>query len=280
MKRIFCILIICTFFPLGFSYSATTEVTEINKSTYYDVFRYLYRWYLTESDIKKCFKEKNIDVYINKVNKKLDDNDKSLFLEIYIPTIDTLVSMKKADYFIPEQNVEVKNKDYRISSIVKISNEHVDFLSYYKMTFKTDDLISFLTKTRLDSAFPEKKTLLKISEKIKKQISIIKKEKKKGLVDSTENIVYIAPISVVKNELWIYWLDAKKLIHCTADMDMEHEHIWTNEKMYFDFYDVYNNTVLSLSESPNSNVLLSVQQVSRIIYNCVVLGKQIHIEKF
>jgi len=279
VKRIFCIVIICCFFPLGFSYSATTELTEINKSTCYDVFRYLYRWYLTESDIKKCLKEKNIDVYINKINKKLDDNDKSLFLEIYIPTIDTLVSMKKADYFIPEQNIEVKNKDYRISSIVKISNEHVDFLSYYKMTFKTDDLISFLTKTRLDTTFPEKSTLLKISEKIKKQISIIKKEKK-GLANSTENIVYIAPISVVKNELWVYWLDAKILIHCAADMDMEHEHIWANEKMYFEFYDVYNNTVLSLSESPNSNTLLSVQQVSRIIYNCLVLGKQMHIGNF
>jgi len=240
----------------------------------------LYRWYFTESDIKKCIEEKNIDLYVDSVNKKLDHNDKSLFLEIYIPSVDTLINMKKADYFIPEQNIQVKNSDYRILSCARIPKEHMNLSSYNKITFKTEDLISFLRKTQHDTIFPENKILNKITKKIKKQISVIKEKDNYSLKDETENIIYIAPISSVKNEIWIYWLDAKILIHCTADMDIEHEHVWTNEKMYFELYDAYNNTVLSLTESPASNALFNIQQISRIIYNCLVLGKQVRITNF
>jgi hypothetical protein len=93
--------------------------------------------------------------------------------------------------------------------------------------------------------------------------------------DEKNNILHIAPMSPIGNDFWAYWENGRVVIHCSSNIDIANKHIWDHEQFYFHYYDVYNNTVVSLREAALSNEYMTRDQVGRILFNCMVLGKRV-----
>ncbi len=276
-------LLIC--FQTSTSGAASNEVmakdeyiNDITNRVYlYEVLRYLYRWYLDEIDIEKNCNAKVVECLIRPLNPKLDAGDESKYAEIIIPAFDIVVKVKKADYRVEELNQTVKSNGYRIVNVSRASTEGVNPSECTKVNIDIKKLRDYLFKTRNMEEFPSSELLARMRKAMKKQVTSLRKyDVKDSLSDEKEqNVIHIAPISPIGNDVWAYWESGKVAIHCNSDIDIANKEVWDHDELYFHFYDVFNNTVVSLSETALSNEYLTRDQVGRILFNCMILGKRI-----
>jgi hypothetical protein len=82
-----------------------------------EVVRHLYRWYLDENDVERIANQTNMEFRVRRVNAKLDPGDQSIFAEIVLPQLDTIITLKKADYTVEETKAQVKSRNFRIKNV-------------------------------------------------------------------------------------------------------------------------------------------------------------------
>ncbi|HBM16160.1 MAG TPA: hypothetical protein DD381_07465 [Lentisphaeria bacterium] len=286
MRSFLLIFISCL--VLSYSLSAESSDDKASQKGYmsdytseiylYNVVRYLYRWYLDEIDIEKNTSAKDIEFFIRKLNPELDKDDRSLYAEIIIPMFNISVKLKKSDYIIEETGQEIKSNGFKIINVSRISTENFDFTDYSRTTIEIEKMREYLFKTRNHEEYPSEDLLDKIRKSFKNQIVKLQKEYPNESFNKN-TVLFLAPMSPIGNDFWAYWENGKLAFHCNADIDISNEKIWDNENFYFDYYDVYKNTVVSLSETALSNEFLTRDQVGRILFNCMVLGKRVTMQE-
>ena len=126
-------------------------------------------------------------------------------------------------------------------------------------------MMKYLEETRSKTEFPDEKLLNRMKTAFEQQfISLKKHELTKAVHDDQQDIIHIAPLSPVGNDIWAFWESGKMIIHCTSDIDITNHEVWAQGYSTFHCYDAYNNTVLSLSETKGSNELFTRNQVGRV----------------
>lgn len=254
-------------------------LNELSDKTYlYEVMKYLYRWYLDDEDIKKCLESKNIIFLVRELRYNLDKDDKSLFAEMLIPVFGVALKLKKSNYLIEEQGIYIKSNVFKIVSISRISIKNVDFKQYNKTEIDLGALIKYLTQTRTHSTFPNEEVLSNIKHRLKEQVESAGKSDAFKIDPEVNDIFYLAPLSPVCNEIWLYWVGAKIIIHCKSGIDIDTPAAWDSGSLHFSLFDAYNNTLISLGQTALSNEFMTIHQVGRTLYNCMVLGKRISSE--
>ena len=93
--------------------------------------------------------------------------------------------------------------------------------------------------------------------------------------EAGEQVVHVAPLSPVANELWVYWENKKLLIRFASDVDLENPETWEHQTLGIRTCDVRTQTVVSLDEAAGSNAYLTRDQIGRALFNCLVLGKRL-----
>jgi hypothetical protein len=86
--------------------------------------------------------------------------------------------------------------------------------------------------------------------------------------------VYVAPISKVSNNLWVFWENAGKIIRFSSDSDLTSKAFWDYEKLGTQVYDLDKDVVVSLAENAGSNAFVTRDWAARVLFNCVVFGKR------
>ncbi len=247
------------------------EATE--KPFLFEVVRHVYRWHLDEEEIEKVRGLKTFTFEVRALHPKLDEEDKSRFLEVYLPVFGVSVRMKQADYKIPELKTEVKSAGYKITNVARTAppKQRLPGTSAIEVSFP--EMKEYLFKTRQQAEFPDAELVERCREALRKELAAEAKSDPTLKPEGTQ-FVHFAPLSPVANEMWVYWENGRRLIRFSSDIDLANPDVWKHETLAVRVFDVYNQVVITLDDAAGSNGYMTRNHVGRALYNCVVLGKR------
>ena len=250
---------------------APPEVMEL--SYLHEVVRYLYRWQLDESEVEHLLGQKRFIFWVRSIEIALDPGDHSQFAEILLPQLDVSVLVKKADYTVEESGVAVKAENFKIARITRGLVPKREPKDCEVVSVDTQEMCDYLFRTRYNHDYPDAALLAHFREAIHAQAV------KEGIVDEDapvrgEEIVHVAPLSPVANESWIFWEAGRRLLYITSDVDLKNPALWSHQQVSVRIFDLDDQVVVSHEEAPGSNRFLTRYQVSRAMFNCIVLGQR------
>ena len=90
-----------------------------------------------------------------------------------------------------------------------------------------------------------------------------------------QQLISIAPLSPAANETWVLWEIRRKLFHISSDIDLADPTVWKYQTLNVRVFDLQQQVVVSHEEATSSNFYMTRHQVSRVLFNCIVLGQRI-----
>ena len=250
--------------------AAGDALAPIRKPEYlFEVVRHLYRWYLDESDIDKAPQAGPVQFWIRRLTPKLDAGDQSLFAEIMIPLLRTVVTLKDTDYTIEELGIRVNSSNYKITNVERVEPDTAPTNGWEEITIEIKDLRDYLLRTRDQRDYPDKELSRRMAKAVVDQYDDFPEAMKEP-----EQLVFWSPLSPVANEIWAYWETAGKLIHFSSDIDLANPAVWDHDELSTDIFDADSQILVSHNEAPGSNRFMTRDQIGRALYNCIVLGEK------
>ena len=250
--------------------AAVDALAPIRKPEYlFEVTRHLYRWYLDESDVDNVPQTGPVQFWIRRLTPKLDAGDESLFAEITIPLLRTVVKLKDTDYTIEELGVRVNSSSYKIINVERTEPAAEPPADWEVVSVEMKDLRDYLLRTRDQRDYPSKELSRRMGEAVADQYDDFPEAMKEP-----EQIVFWSPLSPVANEVWAYWQTAGKLIHFSSDIDLANPAVWEHDELSMNIFDADSQVLVSHNEAPGSNRFMTRDQIGRVLYNCIVLGEK------
>src|ERR1035438_6880471 len=244
----------------------------------FEIVRYLYRWDLDESEVERVVSAKRFVFWVRRLEPKLDPGDRSWVGEILLPQIGLSVKVKKADYRIGELGITVKSQNFKITKVTRAPTPSRAPQSCEVVAVDMKEMRDYLFRTRNQHDFPDPELVQRLREALRKEAA------KEGLLakmqPNTEQIVHVAPLSPVANEIWVFWEAGRKLFHFASDIDLANPEVWRHEVLAAHIYDLDQQVVVSHEEAPGSNRFLTRYQVSRALFNCFVFGQRITVPPY
>jgi hypothetical protein len=255
---------------------AAQELSELTQTDYLKmVMRYLYRWQLDESKFKTVLDHKELVFWIRPLAVKLDPGDRSQFAEIMLPQVNLSARVKKADYRIAEIATPVKSKSYKITRVSYGNVPRRRPRGSLEVTMETQELRDFLFRTRFQRDIFDPVIVQHLREVAKEQAA------KAGLSATNilggQQIINIAPLSPAANETWVLWEIQRKLFYIASDIDLADPAVWKYQTLNIRTFDLNEQVVISNEEATGSNFYLTRYQISRALFNCIVLGQRIDV---
>jgi hypothetical protein len=241
----------------------------------FEVVRHLYRWYLDEAEVERVSKDKELIFWVRKLEPTLDAGDRSLFAEVLLPQFGLRLKLKKTDYTIEELHTQVHSSNFKITQVLHEPANETSDKNYTVVTENIKDVIDHLFSTRNQREYPDTALLERMREALRKEFA--KDSSSLTNVLSGEQIVHLAPLSPVANEAWVFWETGHKLLHFASDIDLANPAVWQHESLMVRTFDLDQQVVFSHQEAPGSNRFLTRYQVSRALFNCIVLGERIEL---
>jgi hypothetical protein len=237
-----------------------------------EVMRYLYRWHLDETALLTIDNASDIEILVRSVTPKLDEGDGSQFCELLVPQLSFLLILKKADYEVPEMSLRIENREFRVLRAEKYENLPAPRESYEAIRLPKKEILAYLYATRNKSEYPDPAMRERMRRALREQLNAT------GIVGRAEaQTYYIAPISRVSNDLWVFWESGGKIIRFSSDTDLLSKAYWEYEKLGVHVYDLREHVVVSLAEVPGSNAYVTRDWAARVLFNCVVFGQRLTI---
>lgn len=256
--------------------SSASVPPELAEQTYlYEVVRHLYRWYLDESEIEKFIDNKTVTFWVRRLEPQLDPGDQSIFGEIFLPQVNISVCVKKADYTIEELGIPVKSQGFRITQISRTSVPASRKRVCRVVELDMKDLRDYLFRTRNQQDFPDAAMIEHLRQAAIKEVQ--REQIPTANPSKEDRVIYLAPLSPVANETWVFWEDGRKLLYFASDIDLANPAVWEQETLIARVFDLDQQVIVSPSEAPGSNRFLTRYQVSRALFNCVILGRRVSI---
>lgn len=247
------------------------------EEAFVQITRHLYRWYLDEDDFKRFNRDPKHQLWLRTVETVADPEDRSRYLEMVLPAIGVMVSLKKTDYRIPELKLTVRSDGYRITQICRDTcRRQVLQRDYAVMDLNLDALYERLFQTRLERTPPGEALLNHLLAETARQIAALAEtpaatEARPPDPDAT---VFVAPISVIANEAWVFWEEGKLLFRFSSDLDLANPELRKTGALDIRLYNAVEQTVVSHEERPCDDRFITRDQIGRALYNCVILGQR------
>ena len=238
-----------------------------------EVVAHLYRWYLDEVDVQKATAVGNDTLWVRQLRPELDPGDRSLLGEIVLPVVGVSVLVKKADYTIDELAVKVVSDRFKIVRVSRIQTPRKLSAEYVPVKIAGTELREYLFNKRGSVTFPDDALVARLRSAARAQGEQHLQETGRQIPEGTRT-VHFAPLSPVANEIWVFWEAGRLLIRFASDLDLTNPHVWDHAELSTSIYDIDQQVVVSLQETPGSNAYLTRDQVGRALYNCIVLGRQ------
>jgi hypothetical protein len=245
----------------------------MQQSYLYEIVRHLYRWQLDESEIERLVANKRFIFWIRRLEPVLDPCDRSLIGEILLPQLDISLKVKKADYAIEELGTVVQSPCFKITQISRNSVPAKRPASCELVDVNMSEMRDYLFRTRNQHDYPDSILIERLRKAVRKQIA--KENIAVSDIPAGEKIIHLAPLSPVANETWVFWEDGRKLFCFASDIDLSNPVVWQHEELMVHVFDLDKQVVVSHEEAPGSNRFLTRYQVSRAIFNCILLGRRI-----
>ncbi|HEX5399711.1 MAG TPA: hypothetical protein VFY06_11760 [Verrucomicrobiae bacterium] len=245
----------------------------MQKQYLYEIVRYLYRWQLDDAEINQIYENKDVVFWVERLNPQLDPGDHSVLAQIVLPQLNLSVKVKKADYRIEELNTTVRSGSFRIVRVSRGDLPDHRPANAVEIKLPLQQIRDYLFNTRNQRDYPDAALIERLRVAARAEVS---RELNKSVnVPTTDQTIYLAPLSPVANDLWVFWEDRNMLFYFSSDIDLSNPAVWDQESLAVRVFDIDQQVVASHEEAPGSNRFLTRNQVGRLLYNCVVLGRKI-----
>ncbi|MDD2237031.1 MAG: hypothetical protein PHP44_12655 [Kiritimatiellae bacterium] len=246
------------------------ELLETN--TLCEIALHLYRWYMDETDIEKNADSEQATFLVRSLHPALDPEDRSQLADILLPDFGIQVRLKKADYEIPELNTVIQTDHFKIIRVSR--GEITPAEGDVTIQIPYSEMRELLFRMRNEATFPDPELGKRLASALEHHLhedNLANRDRD----SSGEQIIHLAPLSPIANELWAFWETGRLLIRFASDIDLTNHAVWDHENLMVDVYDIDEQVVVSHHETAGSNAYLTRDQVGRDLYNCIVLGKRI-----
>lgn len=241
----------------------------------YELIRYLYRWYMDDAVLAETLEKRDtLDLYYRYLKPKLDEGDQSEYLEIILPLTKMVVVLKRSEYTIEKLKLELKDPYFKVQSAQHYRNLEWDTSLYELLSYDYDATMAYLFRTRNDKRFPDEATLNRLRNEAMKAFKGGGHEVDAQVAGDELQIAYVAPISVVSNSLWFYWVNGRKFICFSADLHHSHPRFWEFANLNVEIVDADEQIVVSQIEKEGDGYFTK-DYVGRILFNCLIHGQQV-----
>ena len=264
----------CRTVPPPTTNTVASAPPELLKPSYlFEVVRYLYRWQLDEAEVERLVGEKHFVFWVRRLELQIDPGDRSVLGEILLPQLNLTVRVKKADYTIEELGTAVKSPSFRITRVFREPAPACAPRSCTAVEVDMKEMRDYLFRTRNQHDYPDAALLERLRQALAQEAA------KEGILPTNapvgEQIVHLGPLSPVANEEWVFWEAGRKLFYFASDIDLANPAVWQHQVLMVRIFDLDQQVVVSHEEAPGSNRFLTRYQVSRALFNCILLGQRI-----
>ncbi len=185
-----------------------------------EIVRHLYRWHMDEADVENVAGIVDFPFWVRTLDVQLDPGDNSQLAEIILPLVGLKAKVKKADYKIEDLDTEAKSDTFRIVNVARIPipEEKPDDCKQVILNYK--EMKNYLFQTRSKAQFPDQEMIDHLRPVLREHLGLNPNGRSPG-----EQIVHMAPLSPVANELWILLENDKLLLRFASDIDLENPKI-------------------------------------------------------
>ncbi len=236
----------------------------------FEVIGHLYRWYLDEVDVIRATRAGNTTLWVRSLHPDLDEGDRSLYAEVFLPGVGISVKLKKADYPVPELGAVVKSDRFKIIGVQRKPLPPDLEESFVAVEMDPSRLREFLFVNRNKATYPEGELLTRMRLAVRKHMREKAESLPKGPVT-----VHFAPLSPVANEAYVFWEDGRLLVRFASDLDLENPKVWEYEDLAVELIDIDEQMVVSFEEVAGSNAYYTRDQIGRALFNCIILGRKV-----
>jgi hypothetical protein len=226
---------------------------------------------LDESEIENILGEDKFIFWVRPVKTQLDPGDRSKFAEILFPQLNLTVNVKKTDYTVEELGTDVKSGNFKISHVTRGLVPKRQPPDCTAVTVDMQEMRDYLFRTRNKHDYPDSTLVKHLRDAVHEEAV------KEGILDTNlpagEQMVNVAPLSPVANEVWVFWEAGNRLLYVASDIDLDNPAVWKEQTLSVHIYDLDQQVVVSHEEAPASNRFLTRYEVGRALYNCIVLGQ-------
>lgn len=269
MTRIFYAALLTTLMWATTVRAEGPEVSELTPEYLALVAQHLYRWHLDETALLAIEDVSELEFRYRQLEPELDDGDRSRFIELIIPQLNYLLILKQSDYDLPELGMVIRNEGFRIYRVETFDQTPARVSDMRTVSMNKQALIEHLFATRWQKEFPDDALMERLRTALREQYQDVLEIK----VDGPQT-VYVAPISKVSNELFVFWENARRLIRFSSDSDLTNPGLWDAEKLGVRMYSLEEAVVVSHAEAAGSNAYVTRDWAARALFNCIVFGQR------
>jgi hypothetical protein len=251
--------------------TATPAFTQLQEKPYvFAILDYLYRWHFDHSYVLDAGEQDALEIWIRELHPRLDDGDHSEFAEIWIPAVNMRVELKRSDYLIPEMNLPVVDNSFKIEHVSRQLRPPVSRSSYLVNRYPLPEVQDYLFDSRTNR--------VQMGDNLEHAVFklVFDYLNKVHPAPFTEDqILYVAPVSSVCNDLWAFWESDHKLMLFTADVDLSSPGYEQLSQLKLEVIDLDKDVVDSTREVPGSNAFVTKDWAGRMFFNCILYGERI-----
>lgn len=241
----------------------------------YELIRYLYRWHMDDAVLAETLEKRDtLDLYYRYLEPTLDEGDESEYLEIILPLTKMVVVLKRSEYTIEKLDIELKDPYFKVQSAQHYRNLEWDTSLYELLSYDYETTMAHLFRTRNDKRFPDEATLNRLRDEAMHVFMGGEHDVDTQGAEDELQIAYVAPISVVSNSLWFYWVNGRKFICFSADLHHSHPRFWEFANLNVEIVDADEQIVVSLIEKEGKGYFTK-DYIGRILFNCLIHGQQV-----
>jgi hypothetical protein len=263
----------CRAAPQRHAVGAATPPELLQPSYLFEVVRYVYRWHLNESEVEQIEGQKKLVFWVRRLEPKLDPGDRSLEAEILMPQLQITTKLKKENYTIEELGVIDKSPNFKVIRLTRDQAPVRRPLDCALVEVDMNELRDYLFRTRNQHDYADQTLVEHLRQILRKE------ESKQAVADVNtavgQQVFFLAPLSPVANDAWVFWEAGRKLFYIASDIDLANPGVWNQEALIVHIFDLDEQVVGSHEEAPASNRFLTREQVSRALFNCIVLGQRV-----
>jgi hypothetical protein len=234
------------------------------------VVRYLYRWHADETLLSSVSQYPDTELLARRLHPRLDADDSSQFCEVIFPRVNMRIVLKRADYLVEELGQRVRNDSFKVHSVGEYVSPPAARSAYSVFRFDRGELSDYLFRTRNDRAFPNEELLERLRAAVRKTMG-----ERPADVEDGPAVVYVAPLSPVSNDLWVYWENGHRIIRFSSDADLTQRAYWDLAGVDVHVYDLREHVVVSFGEVPGSSKYVTRDWAARVLFNCIALGQKV-----
>jgi len=242
----------------------------LQKQFVLDVLRYLYRWHFDQSYVLEAGKPDTLEIWARPLHPQLDRGDRSEFAELWIPALNMRVELKRSDYTVPEMNLEIVDHSFKVKRVARQLQPPASRLNYQVGRYALSEVRDYLFATRTNRVV--------VSDNLRtaaRKLMVEHLRKTHPAPFTEDQILYLAPISPICNDVWVLWESGRKIMLFTADTDLSNPGFAQFSQLRMQVIDLDKDVVASTKEVPGSNAFVTKDWVGRLFFNCILYGERV-----